>query len=278
MDPVAAHGRPLPPHFLSRDLHLHPHHQFPQLHPHHLNHQNSKDEQNNNGINRGIKRDRGGGDENSADATASLERKDQLGSTSAGKAELTRRPRGSPTGSKNKAKPRDGQWLCGRVTAVILPINTANVLRSHVMEVANSYDIMDNVSTFARRKQRGVCILSESGTVTNVTLRFEILSLSGSFLPPPAPPATSGLTIYLAGGQGQVVGGPVVGLLLASGPVVIMVGSFGNTAYERLPLEEEKEPVATRQVEGSGRSLGSLGVGGQEHQQQSLQQQQQQQQ
>ncbi|KAG5588905.1 hypothetical protein H5410_039419 [Solanum commersonii] len=53
------------------------------------------------------------------------------------------------------------------------------------------------------------------------------------------PPAASGLTIYLAGGQGQVVGGCVVGSLMASGPVVIMAASFSNAAYERLPLDED---------------------------------------
>lgn len=84
--------------------------------------------------------------------------------------------------------------------------------------------------------------------------RFEILSLSGSYLPPPAPPAASGLTIYLAGGQGQVVGGSVVGPLNASGPVVIMAASFGNAAYERLPLEDEESPVGQQ---GSGGNLGT---------------------
>lgn len=97
--------------------------------------------------------------------------------------------------------------------------------------------------------------MSGTGNVTNVNLkqpaspgeivtlhgRFEILSLSGSFLPPPAPPAASGLSIYLAGGQGQVVGGSVVGALMASGPVVIMAASFSNAAYERLPLEEDDQ-------------------------------------
>ncbi|KAF3558202.1 hypothetical protein F2Q69_00010740 [Brassica cretica] len=127
------------------------------------------------------------------------------------------------------------------------------------MEVANGCDVMESVTVFARRRQRGVCVLSGNGAITNVTIRqpatvpgggssvvnlhgrFEILSLSGSFLPPPAPPAASGLTIYLAGGQGQVVGGSVVGPLMASGPVVIMAASFGNAAYERLPLEEEDQ-------------------------------------
>ncbi|PWA45084.1 hypothetical protein CTI12_AA520640 [Artemisia annua] len=172
---------------------------------------------------------------------------------------------GEHTGSKNKPKP-----------PIIITRDSANALRSHVMEVANGCDIQESISNFATRRQRGVCILSGSGTVTNVTLkqpaapgqvvtlhgRFEILSLSGSFLPPPAPPAASGLTIYLAGGQGQVVGGGVVGPLLASGPVVIMAASFGNAAYERLPLEEEE----TTPGSGNGPLGSPTGIGSQQQQ------------
>ncbi|KAK4578537.1 hypothetical protein RGQ29_028578 [Quercus rubra] len=270
MDPVTAHGRPLPPPFLSRDLHLHPHHQF----QHHQQQQNSEEEQSGNGgLNRGQKRDR---DENNINNTTDSEGK-EIGSAGGGEGEMTRRPRGRPAGSKNKPKP-----------PIIITRDSANALRSHVIEVSNSCDIMESISTFARRRQRGVCILSGSGTVTNVTLRqpaspgavvtlhgrFEILSLSGSFLPPPAPPAASGLTIYLAGGQGQVVGGSVVGPLLASGPVVIMAASFGNAAYERLPLEDEEPQVP---IQGSG-SLGSPGMVGQQQPPQQQQQQNQQQQ
>ncbi|KAK7260264.1 hypothetical protein RIF29_26169 [Crotalaria pallida] len=267
---MEAQGRPLPPPFLSRgDLHLHSHHQF-QLH----NHQNNEDEQSGNGnLSRGQKRDR---DENAGATTptnAAGEGKEPGSATSGGEgSEIGRRPRGRPAGSKNKPKP-----------PIIITRDSANALRSHVMEIANGCDIMESVTTFTRRRLRGVCILSGSGTVTNVTLRqpaspgavvtlhgrFEILSLSGSFLPPPAPPAASGLAIYLAGGQGQVVGGSVVGPLLASGPVVIMAASFGNAAYERLPLEEEETPVA---VPGSG-GLGSPGIVGQQQQQQQQQQQ-----
>lgn len=159
--------------------------------------------------------------------------------------EAPRRPRGRPPGSKNKPRP-----------PIIITKDSANALRAHVFEVANGCDVGDSVATFARRRQRGIYILSGSGTVTNVTLRqpaapgatvtlhgrFEILSLSGSVLPPPAPPAATGLTIYLAGGQGQVVGGSVVGALLASGPVVIMAASFLNASYDRLPLDED-EPL-----------------------------------
>lgn len=156
----------------------------------------------------------------------------------------SRRPRGRPPGSKNKPKP-----------PVIITRESANTLQAHMLEVGSGCDIFDSVAAYARRRQRGVCVLSGSGTVTNVTIRqpatagaimslqgrFEILSLTGSFLPPPAPPGATSLTVFLAGGQGQVVGGSVVGALIAAGPVILIGASFANVAYERLPLEEEEE-------------------------------------
>ncbi|KAL2514984.1 AT-hook motif nuclear-localized protein 22 [Forsythia ovata] len=257
MDQLTAQGRPLPPPFHARDLQLH-HHQFQHRQ------QNLEDEQSeNSNINRSLKRDR---EENYSVSTAAAEGEELLPAT--GEGEMTRRPRGRPSGSKNKPKP-----------PIIITRDSANALRSHVMEVADGCDIQESVSTFATRRQRGVCILSASGTVNNVTLRqpsapgsvvslhgrFEILSLSGSFLPPPGPPAASGLTIYLAGGQGQVVGGNVVGPLFASGPVVIMAASFGNAAYERLPLEDEEPPM---EMAPGGGGLGSPpGIIGQQGQQ-----------
>ncbi|CAN0904541.1 AT-hook motif nuclear-localized protein 20, partial [Linum grandiflorum] len=162
-----------------------------------------------------------------------------------GAVEVTRRPRGRPAGSKNKPKP-----------PIFVTRDSPNSLRSHVMEIAAGADVADSVAQFARRRQRGVCVLSGSGSVANVTLRqptapgavvalqgrFEILSFTGAFLPGPAPPGSTGLTVYLAGGQGQVVGGSVVGPLVAAGPVMVVAATFANATYERLPLEEEEEP------------------------------------
>jgi predicted DNA-binding protein with PD1-like motif len=179
----------------------------------------------------------------------------------------TRRPRGRPPGSKNKPKP-----------PIFVTRDSPNALRSHVMEITNGADVAESVAQFARRRQRGVCVLSGSGTVTNVSLRqpsapaavmalhgrFEILSLTGSFLPGPAPPGSTGLTIYLAGGQGQVVGGSVVGPLLASGSVMVMAATFSNATYERLPLEDEEEgggPNVQGGVAG-GTSPPEIGGGG----------------
>ncbi|KAK9079711.1 hypothetical protein SSX86_001384 [Deinandra increscens subsp. villosa] len=246
MDPVSGHS--LPPPFHTRNINLH-----------HFQQQNSEDQQSgtNGTLNLGgHKREReeingqemfnSGGDGGGGDGGDGKE------------GEMGRRPRGRPSGSKNKPKP-----------PIIITRDSANALRTHVMEVSDGCDVIDSISTFARRRQRGVCIISGTGSVTNVTLRqpaspgtiltlhgrFEILSLAGSFLPPPAPPAATGLTVYLAGGQGQVVGGSVVGALLAAGPVVIMAASFSNAAYERLPLEEDENSLAVH-----GGSLESPGA------------------
>ncbi|GER32017.1 AT hook motif DNA-binding family protein [Striga asiatica] len=160
----------------------------------------------------------------------------------------SRRPRGRPPGSKNKPKP-----------PVVVTRDSPNALRSHVLEVAHGRDVADAVAAYARRRGRGVCVLSGGGTVADVTLRqpagsavtlhgrFEILSLTGTVLPPPAPPGAGGLSIFLSGGQGQVVGGGVVGPLMASGPVFLMAASFANAVFERLPLEEEEEAAAATQ-------------------------------
>ncbi|KMT01598.1 hypothetical protein BVRB_9g215940 [Beta vulgaris subsp. vulgaris] len=162
-----------------------------------------------------------------------------------------RRPRGRPAGSKNKPKP-----------PIIITRDSPNALRSHVLEVSAGSDVVESVTNFARRRGRGVCVFSGTGAVTNVNLRqpaapagsvmtmhgrFEILSITGTALPPPAPPGAGGLTIFLSGGQGQVVGGSVVGPLMASGPVVLMAASFANAVFDRLPLEdgEERESGST---------------------------------
>ncbi|CAN6936065.1 unnamed protein product [Brassica oleracea] len=164
-----------------------------------------------------------------------------------------KRSRGRPPGSKNKPKP-----------PVIVTRDSPNVLRSHVLEISSGADIVESVNTYARRRGRGVSILSGNGVVLNVVLRqpvtahgsnggvgagaggvvtlhgrFDILSITGTVLPPPAPPGAGGLSIFVAGAQGQVIGGSVVAPLVASGPVILMAASFSNATFERLPLEDE---------------------------------------
>ncbi|KAK1374945.1 AT-hook motif nuclear-localized protein [Heracleum sosnowskyi] len=157
---------------------------------------------------------------------------------------------------------------------IIINRDSPNSLRSLLLEVSDGCDIFECITKYALKRQRGIYISSGSGTVSNVSLRqpsaqvagqvvslhgtFEILSLSGSFLPQPAPSSAlvPSLTIFLAGGQGQVVGGVVVSELMAVGPVTLIASWFTNVPYERLPLEEEEETLNEVRV-GNVRSGGS---------------------
>jgi predicted DNA-binding protein with PD1-like motif len=164
-----------------------------------------------------------------------------------------RRRRGRPRGSKNKSKP-----------PVFITKESPNSLWSHVLEITSGSDIIDSIATFAQRRHRGVSVLSGTGIVNDVTLRqpsapggvitlqgrYEILTLTGAILPAPSPPCASGLTVYLSGGQGQVVGGTVVGALVASGPVMVIAATFLSAIYERLPLEEDEEEAQIQENSG----------------------------
>lgn len=261
MDPVGAsiQGTHLPPPFHNREFHHHL-----SLHHLQLRHQQQFQQQQSNsdddtgaaaaatGLNRGLKREHDDnltpdGATNNSSTSNNENNNNGGGEGSSGDGgEFARRTRGRPAGSKNKPKP-----------PIIITRDSPNALRTHLMEIAGGCDVGETVAAFARRRQRGVCVLSGSGTVTNVTLRqpaspgavvklhgsFEILSLSGSFLPPPAPLDATGFAVYLAGGQGQVIGGSVVGALISSGPVVLLAASFGTAAYERLPLDDGEDPL-----------------------------------
>jgi len=149
-----------------------------------------------------------------------------------------RRPRGRPLGSKNKPK------LESLVTEEI-----NNAMESHMVEIASGADITETLVQFARRKERGFCVLSAVGNIKNVTLdqslipetlmtlegKLQILSLKGSLLPG----GTPALSVYLAGAKGQIVGGNVVGPFVASGSVFIILGAFVDAAFDKLPLGAE---------------------------------------
>ncbi|CAJ1961173.1 unnamed protein product [Sphenostylis stenocarpa] len=154
---------------------------------------------------------------------------------------IMRRPRGRPRGSKNKPK-----------SALLMTRDTPNVIESHIIEIPGGTNITKSLIQFARRKERGYCVLSATGNIRNATLQqslipdtvmtvegeMQILSLSGSFLAGATPPD---LSVHLAGGKGQVVGGKVVGPLVASGTVIVILGAFCSAAFERLPIEGEEE-------------------------------------
>ncbi|MED6210443.1 hypothetical protein PIB30_064175 [Stylosanthes scabra] len=113
----------------------------------------------------------------------------------------------------------------------------------HIITVNAGEDITMKVISFSQQGPRAICILSATGVISNVTLRqpdssggtltyegrFEILSLTGSFMPTDNEGTRSrsgGMSVTLSSPDGRVIGGGVAGLLVAASPVQVVVGSF----------------------------------------------------
>ncbi|XP_047329366.1 AT-hook motif nuclear-localized protein 10 isoform X2 [Impatiens glandulifera] len=148
----------------------------------------------------------------------------------------------------------------------------------HVITVNVGEDVSSKIMSFSQNGPRAVCVLSANGSISNVTLRqaatsggtatyegrFEILSLSGSFLLTEIGgqrSRTGGLSVSLAGPDGRVLGGSVAGLLTAASPVQVIVGSFiaDGGDQKKSKTMNEREPASAQANVGS---IGGGGVGG----------------
>lgn len=182
--------------------------------------------------------------------------------------EVVRRPRGRPPGSKNKPKPATNFILTPRDDHVEKPI-----MSPYIFEIPFGVDIIDSTYQFCNKQNMGICILNGSGSVTNVTLKqpftntpdstitfhgnFNILSISATIIPQSIfSKVPNGFTISLAGAQGQVVGGPVIGPLLSAGPVYLIAASFNNPFYHKFPAEDDDGGESPQTVVSSGRDSG----------------------
>ncbi|GMJ06577.1 hypothetical protein HRI_004326900 [Hibiscus trionum] len=132
----------------------------------------------------------------------------------------------------------------------------------HIITVNAGEDVTMKVMSFSQQGARAICILSANGSVSNVTLRqptssggtltyegrFEILSMSGSFMPTSngvTKSRSGGMSISLAGPDGRVLGGGLAGLLIAAGPVQVVVGSFiPGYQQEQNHKKQRTEPAA----------------------------------
>ncbi|CAG7868894.1 unnamed protein product, partial [Brassica rapa] len=174
------------------------------------------------------------------------------------------RPRGRPQGSKNKPKP-----------PVFLTVEPP--MSPYILQVPSGNDVVASINRFCRERSIGLCLLSGSGSVADVTLRqpppappgstitfhgkFDLLSVSAAFLPPPV---SSSFTVSLAGPQGQIIGGFVSGPLISAGPVYVVAASLNNPSYYRLPAEvkQENSSASAEAEEGKGQSPPVSGGGG----------------
>ncbi|PIA50392.1 hypothetical protein AQUCO_01300852v1 [Aquilegia coerulea] len=149
------------------------------------------------------------------------------------------RSRVRPTGSGKKQK-LDALSSAGRG------------FTAHVIIVKAGEDVASKIMAFSQQGPDTVCILSANGAVGNVTLRqpatyggtvsyegrFEIISLSGSFLLMESGGTrsrTGGMSVSLAGSDGRVLGGGVAGMLIAATPVQVVIASFSAEEHYLKP-------------------------------------------
>ncbi|XP_039795717.1 AT-hook motif nuclear-localized protein 10-like isoform X3 [Panicum virgatum] len=165
-------------------------------------------------------------------------------------------PSASPDGAKKRGRPK-GSTNKKHVPALGNIGSAGAGFTPHVIFVKTGEDVSAKIMSFSQHGTRAVCILSANGAISNVTLRqsatsggtvtyegrFEILSLSGSFLVSENGghrSRTGGLSVSLAGPDGRVLGGSVAGLLTAASPVQIVAGSF-NTHGKKEPPKQQQQ-------------------------------------
>ncbi|XP_020586702.1 AT-hook motif nuclear-localized protein 17-like [Phalaenopsis equestris] len=154
-----------------------------------------------------------------------------------------KRRRGRPIGSKNKLKPPV------IITCESEP-GSGSALRTHVLEISAGLDVAKSLSDFSLRRRLNLCVLAGSGPISTATIlqtspssaaltfrgRFDLISLSATFLLLGG--RERNMSVSFAGPQGQVVGGAVVGPLVAADKVMVLAAVFSDPVFHRLPEEE----------------------------------------
>ncbi|XP_023005487.1 AT-hook motif nuclear-localized protein 1-like [Cucurbita maxima] len=169
-----------------------------------------------------------------------------------------------------RGKVRPASWLSktkyeAESLAEWVPFSVGGNFTPHIITVNSGEDLMMKILSFSQQGSRAICILSANGVISSVTLRqpnssggtltyegrFEILSLSGSFMPSDNAGARSrngGMSVSLASSDGRVFGGGVVGLLVAASSIQVVVGSFisGNQHEQKSkkPKQDMVLPVS----------------------------------
>ena len=119
------------------------------------------------------------------------------------------------------------------------------------------------IISFAQQGARAICVLAANGAISNVTLgqpnssggtltyegRFEILSLTGSYMSSDngvTKTRTGGMSVSLSGPDGRVIGGGLAGMLIAAGPIQVVIGSFiPGHQQEQEPKKQRFEHATT---------------------------------
>ncbi|GER42060.1 AT hook motif DNA-binding family protein [Striga asiatica] len=162
-----------------------------------------------------------------------------------------KKARGRPRGSQNKKRKSDFTEASGSAGIGLLP---------QIVNVNAGEDISSKILAVSQNGPSAVCVLSASGAISHVTLRqaatsggtatyegrFDILSLSGSFMLHEVGgqrSRTGGLSVALSGPDGRVLGGSVAGLLVAASPSQVVVGCFEPDGQKESGQNHTMQPM-----------------------------------
>ncbi|EEF40360.1 AT-hook motif nuclear-localized protein 14 [Ricinus communis] len=145
--------------------------------------------------------------------------------------------------------------------------NAGQGFTPHVISVSAGEDVAQKIMLFMQQCRREMCILSASGSISNASLRqpatsggnityegrFEIISLSGSYVRTEIGGRAGGLSVCLSNSDGQIIGGGIGGPLIAGGPVQVIIGTF--------VVDNKKDVGSGGKVDASSSKLPSPGGG-----------------
>uniref|UniRef100_A0A803KPX6 AT-hook motif nuclear-localized protein n=1 Tax=Chenopodium quinoa TaxID=63459 RepID=A0A803KPX6_CHEQI len=153
-------------------------------------------------------------------------------------------------------------------------------------------DVGQKIMLFMQQTRKELCILSASGSISNASLRqpaisggsiayegrFDIISLTGSYVRSDLGGKAGGLSACLSTTNGQIVGGGVGGPLIAAGPVEVIVATFqmdpkkdvnagfkGDVSTSTMPSPVSASTVVYRPIVESSGGF-TVATGGDDHQ------------
>lgn len=151
--------------------------------------------------------------------------------------------------------------------------NAGQGFSAHVIAVAAGEDVGQKIMQFMQQNMGEICIMSASGSISNASLRqpassggnimyegrFDIISLTGSYVRNEAGGRSGGLSVCLSNSDGQIIGGGVGGPLKAAGPVQVIVGTFFIDNKKDTSAGGKGDPSAGKLPSPVGEPASSLG-------------------
>ncbi|KAG8380680.1 hypothetical protein BUALT_Bualt06G0041000 [Buddleja alternifolia] len=148
--------------------------------------------------------------------------------------------------------------------------NVGQGFSPHIITVAAGEDVGQKIMMFMQQSKREICVISASGSVSNASLcqpatsggsityegRFDILSLSGSYIRTELGGRTGGLSVCLSSFDGQIIGGGLGNVIIGTFVIDAKKDVKGDAASGKLPSPRGGQSVSGLNFVGSPHQMG----------------------